>query len=322
MKKRFFLTALFVIAICMTLTACNFNFGCDTVVIKYHEDDIRKNIQDLADADGVKIVLAVTDDENTGSGMRPKMSSFDMIYAAKNNVYYFRDDKNEYYYDLTSPLSYTVFTHALEEDGWSRKLVLYTSSVTEEKARKELNDTTEAFFMLISQHISFEGNNMNLSTATVAERTCDKYFFSMKVLGVGVTYTTYVDQETGACLGIDCDVTAIANNVSVFGCTEFKTEFSPALPETYVDVDIDTELTDPTDETNNEEEKDEEGNEPNQEGSNQENEQETQPDKQGEDEENESQQLTPRRPFDKNGDDDEDETPSFQKDDLIPRKKP
>jgi len=249
MKKTVFLVMALAVATCMIFTACNFSFGGgEKVSFEYKKDDIRQNIRNLADAEGVCITYSVTDDkkvdESEDAASTTKTEKFELVYGAFHGLHYYKNDKKEYVFDLTSDLGYSVFERALGEESWSRKYTLYTSTVTKETAEAEIDKTAEDFFELATQHISFDGSNMDIGSTTIAGRECGSYSFSMKVFGVGVSYHTYVDNATGVCLGINCDVTAIAQNedLGVFECTEFKTAYTVVVPETYVDIDADPVL--------------------------------------------------------------------------------
>ena len=249
MKKTVFLVVALAIATCMIFTACNFSLGgSEKVSFQYKKDDIRQNIRDLAAAQGVCITYSVTDDkkvdESEDAASATNTEKFDLVYGAFHDLYYYKNDAKECFFDLTNELGYSVFERALGEESWSRKYTLYTSTVTKETAEAEIDKTAEDFFELATQHISFDGSNMDIGSTTIAGRDCGSYSFSMKVFGVGVSYHTYVDNATGVCLGINCDVTAIAQNedLGVFECTDFKTAYTIVVPETYVDVDVKPEL--------------------------------------------------------------------------------
>ena len=229
--------ALFIVLIltfCITLSACSFNMGKDTVTLQYHENEIRENLQKLADESGVHIVLSVTGEKTDDDGeltLDPD-NKYDLVYNARNNIYYYRDQSKEYIFDLSLPIGYTSYERSLTDELWTKKYTLYGASITEQTAREELNEVTKEFFECLTSHLGFDGETMNQSTATVAGRDCAKYYISMKLFGVSISYTTYVDNGTGACLGMDCDVTAFKekSDVAVFDCTEFTTGFSVEIP--------------------------------------------------------------------------------------------
>ena len=249
MKKTFFLVIALAIVLCMVFTACNFSMGGkDKVSFQYKKDDVRQNIRDLAAAQGVCITYSVTDDkkvdESEDAASTTKTEKFDLVYGAVQGLYYYKNDAKEYIFDLTNDLGYSVFERALGGESWSRKYTLYSTTVTKETAEAEIDKTAEDFFELALQHLSFDGSNMDIGSTTIAGRDCGSYSFSIGVFGVGVSYHTYVDNATGVCLGINCDVTAIAQNedLGVFECTDFKTAYTIVVPETYVDVDVEPEL--------------------------------------------------------------------------------
>lgn len=242
MKKTVFLVAALAIATCMIFTACNFGLSeGEKVSFEYKENDIRQNLRDLADAQGFCITYSVVDDkkvdENNASSIS-ETEKFDLVYGAFHDVYYYKNDAKECVFDLSSDLGFSVFERSLDGESWSREYTLYTSTVTKQTAEAEVEKTAEDFFELATQHLGFDGSNMVIGSATIAGRECGSYSFSIKVFGVGVSYHTYVDNATGVCLGINCDVTAIVQDedLDVYECTDFKTSYTLLVPENYVDA--------------------------------------------------------------------------------------
>lgn len=233
MKKIIFSVVL-LLAFCVTLSACFFNVGNEPVTLQYHESDIRENVQALANASGVHIVLSVAEQKTNDDGeitLDPDQK-YDLVYNARNNIYYYRNQTKEYVYDLSLPVGYTTYQRNLSDEKWTKTDTLYNEVLTEQTAREELDEVTKEFFDCLTAHLGFEGENMNKSTGKVAERECDKYYITIKLFGVSISYTTYVDNGTGACLGMDCDVTAFKEkgDVAVFNCTEFTTDYSVEVP--------------------------------------------------------------------------------------------
>ena len=235
MRKRLFLIGIVAACVCL-LFACSFNMGNEKVELKYHEDDVRKNLQDIADATGLRITLSVAEEKKVETEDDPVVDPDDrhqLVYGATENAFYYKDKEKEYVFDLSRQDGYDRYVRNVGEENWEKTAVAYSETVTEETALEEVKTTTKDFFDCILNHLSFEGGTMNKTSATILGRECEKYYFSMKVFGVGVAYNTFVDVETGAGLGISCDVKAFKQgdqDVAVFECTEFKTEYSIEIP--------------------------------------------------------------------------------------------
>ena len=101
---------------------------------------------------------------------------------------------------------------------------------------KAVDEATAAFLDYAEQ-----SKNQFMPTAkqegeeTLLGRTCTVYKLGVGNDNTGVTYSYYVDGETGVCLGMDSDMAAagitLGQSGEIFTCTAFVTEEIPSLQE-------------------------------------------------------------------------------------------
>jgi hypothetical protein len=106
--------------------------------------------------------------------------------------------------------------------------VLEHSTPYDEETMKQ---QVTAYMSYLSMHSEQSGLKSD-GTDTVAGRSCDKYKYSISLLGMaGMAYSYSIDKETGVCLKYAIDVSGGGQKTGYeFLCTEFNTT-SAVLPE-------------------------------------------------------------------------------------------
>ena len=219
----------------LSLSSCGFvNIKGEEVELNYDTAKMQENLEKLRNEDGIYVELLITSYE---SGDKPVMST--MAYAETEDMFYFKGEKSESYYDFTDDTK-TVMYDKNEEGVWVRSEVVYSETgMTREQMETSCELQASSIFTYLDMYEQFNGQKMKKSTVEIAGRTCDEFNVSIGILGYGMSYVFAVDPETGMCLKWSFSASAgMEGSASVsFTCNKFETPYTIKLPTDFVDAD-------------------------------------------------------------------------------------
>ena len=233
MKKLLSLT----IAVFMLLSLCScgfINMKGEEVELNYDTAKMQENMDKLRNEDGIYVELLITSYE---SGDKPVTGT--MAYAETADMFYFRGEASESYYDFSDETK-TVMFDKNEEGVWVRSEVVYAETgMTREQMEAQCELQASAIFTYLDMYEQFNGQKMKKTTTEIAGRTCDEFNISVGIMGYGMSYVFAVDPETGMCLKWQISASAgMEGSASAsFTCNKFESPYTIKLPTDFVDAD-------------------------------------------------------------------------------------
>ena len=219
----------------LSLSSCGFvNMKGEEVELNYDTAKMQENLEKLRNEDGIYVELLITSYE---SGDKPVMST--MAYAETEDMFYFKGEESESYYDFTDDTK-TVMYDKNEEGVWVRSEVVYSETgMTREQMETSCELQASSIFTYLDMYEQFNGQKMKKSTVEIAGRTCDEFNVSIGILGYGMSYIFAVDPETGMCLKWQISASAgMEGSASAsFTCNKFESPYTIKLPTNYVNAD-------------------------------------------------------------------------------------
>ena len=219
----------------LSLSSCGFvNIKGEEVELNYDTAKMQENLEKLRNEDGIYVELLITSYE---SGDKPVMSM--MAYAETEDMFYFKGEESESYYDFTDDTK-TVMYDKNEEGVWVRSEVVYSETgMTREQMETSCELQASSIFTYLDMYEQFNGQKMKKSTVEIAGRTCDEFNVSIGILGYGISYVFAVDPETGMCLKWQISASAgMEGSASAsFTCNKFESPYTIKLPTNYVNAD-------------------------------------------------------------------------------------
>lgn len=231
MKKRgwiILLVMILVVSLATTFAACAGKEGTEetgnaSIAADYDYTLIESKINEIAGAEGVFIKLHV---QTSATGETNQ--AFDIALGIKNDIYYFKDQESEYFYDFSSDVK--AVTYSKEDGVWNKEETAYNAYVTKAQYLQVAKGASAGIIGYMGFYSSLSGDALK-STATIAGRACDKY--TIKETAAASTYSLEVciDKATGVCLKYAASG-AVPNARASYSieCTEFNTSYTPALP--------------------------------------------------------------------------------------------
>ncbi len=230
MKKKLWLilfTVILVVCITATFVACG-NKEADeeggaSIAADYDYTLIENKINEIAGTDGIFIKLHA---QTSATGETDR--SFDIALGIKNDIYYFKDQENEYYYDLSSDVKAVVYS---KEDGvWSKEETAYNAYLTKAQYVQVAKGASAGIIGYMGFYSGLSGNAVK-SSATVAGRACDKYTIKETAAASAYSLEVCIDKATGVCLKYAASGAVPTARAGVsLECTEFNTSYTPVLP--------------------------------------------------------------------------------------------
>ena len=219
----------------LSLSSCGFvNMKGEEVELNYDTAKMQENLEKLRNEDGIYVELLITSYE---SGDKPVMST--MAYAETEDMFYFKGEESESYYDFTDDTK-TVMYDKNEEGVWVRSEVVYSETgMTREQMETSCELQASSIFTYLDMYEQFNGQKMKKSTVEIAGRTCDEFNVSIGILGYGISYVFAVDPETGMCLKWQISASAgMEGSASAsFTCNKFESPYTIKLPTNYVNAE-------------------------------------------------------------------------------------
>ena len=219
----------------LSLSSCGFvNIKGEEVELNYDTAKMQENLEKLRNEDGIYVELLITSYE---SGDKPVMST--MAYAETEDMFYFKGEESESYYDFTDDTK-TVMYDKNEEGVWVRSEVVYSETgMTREQMETSCELQASSIFTYLDMYEQFNGQKMKKSTVEIAGRTCDEFNVSIGILGYGISYVFAVDPETGMCLKWQISASAgMEGSASAsFTCNKFESPYTIKLPTNYVNAE-------------------------------------------------------------------------------------
>ena len=219
----------------LSLSSCGFvNIKGEEVELNYDTAKMQENLEKLRNEDGIYVELLITSYE---SGDKPVMST--MAYAETEDMFYFKGEESESYYDFTDDTK-TVMYDKNEEGVWVRSEVVYSETgMTREQMETSCELQASSIFTYLDMYEQFNGQKMKKSTVEIAGRTCDEFNVSIGILGYGMSYIFAVDPETGMCLKWQISASAgMEGSASAsFTCNKFESPYTIKLPTNYVNAE-------------------------------------------------------------------------------------
>lgn len=219
----------------LSLSSCGFvNIKGEEVELNYDTAKMQENLEKLRNEDGIYVELLITSYE---SGDKPVMST--MAYAETEDMFYFKGEESESYYDFTDDTK-TVMYDKNEEGVWVRSEVVYSETgMTREQMETSCELQASSIFTYLDMYEQFNGQKMKKSTVEIAGRTCDEFNVSIGILGYGMSYVFAVDPETGMCLKWQISASAgMEGSASAsFTCNKFESPYTIKLPTNYINAD-------------------------------------------------------------------------------------
>ena len=219
----------------LSLSSCGFvNIKGEEVELNYDTAKMQENLEKLRNEDGIYVELLITSYE---SGDKPVMST--MAYAETEDMFYFKGEESESYYDFTDDTK-TVMYDKNEEGVWVRSEVVYSETgMTREQMETSCELQASSIFTYLDMYEQFNGQKMKKSTVEIAGRTCDEFNVSIGILGYGMSYVFAVDPETGMCLKWQISASAgMEGSASAsFTCNKFESPYTIKLPTNYVNAE-------------------------------------------------------------------------------------
>ena len=219
----------------LSLSSCGFvNIKGEEVELNYDTAKMQENLEKLRNEDGIYVELLITSYE---SGDKPVMST--MAYAETEDMFYFKGEESESYYDFTDDTK-TVMYDKNEEGVWVRSEIVYSETgMTREQMETSCELQASSIFTYLDMYEQFNGQKMKKSTVEIAGRTCDEFNVSIGILGYGMSYIFAVDPETGMCLKWQISASAgMEGSASAsFTCNKFESPYTIKLPTNYVNAD-------------------------------------------------------------------------------------
>ena len=233
MKKLF--AIIIATMILLSLSSCGFvNIKGEEVELNYDTAKMQENLEKLRNEDGIYVELLITSYE---SGDKPVMST--MAYAETEDMFYFKGEESESYYDFTDDTK-TVMYDKNEEGVWVRSEIVYSETgMTREQMETSCELQASSIFTYLDMYEQFNGQKMKKSTVEIAGRTCDEFNVSIGILGYGMSYIFAVDPETGMCLKWQISASAgMEGSASAsFTCNKFESPYTIKLPTNYVNAE-------------------------------------------------------------------------------------
>ena len=219
----------------LSLSSCGFvNIKGEEVELNYDTAKMQENLEKLRNEDGIYVELLITSYE---SGDKPVMST--MAYAETEDMFYFKGEESESYYDFTDDTK-TVMYDKNEEGVWVRSEIVYSETgMTREQMETSCELQASSIFTYLDMYEQFNGQKMKKSTVEIAGRTCDEFNVSIGILGYGMSYVFAVDPETGMCLKWQISASAgMEGSASAsFTCNKFESPYTIKLPTNYVNAE-------------------------------------------------------------------------------------
>ena len=219
----------------LSLSSCGFvNIKGEEVELNYDTAKMQENLEKLRNKDGIYVELLITSYE---SGDKPVLST--MAYAETEDMFYFKGEESESYYDFTDDTK-TVMYDKNEEGVWVRSEIVYSETgMTREQMETSCELQASSIFTYLDMYEQFNGQKMKKSTVEIAGRTCDEFNVSIGILGYGMSYIFAVDPETGMCLKWQISASAgMEGSASAsFTCNKFESPYTIKLPTNYVNAD-------------------------------------------------------------------------------------
>ena len=219
----------------LSLSSCGFvNIKGEEVELNYDTAKMQENLEKLRNEDGIYVELLITSYE---SGDKPVMST--MAYAETEDMFYFKGEESESYYDFTDDTK-TVMYDKNEEGVWVRSEIVYSETgMTREQMETSCELQASSIFTYLDMYEQFNGQKMKKSTVEIAGRTCDEFNVSIGILGYGMSYIFAVDPETGMCLKWQISASAgMEGSASAsFTCNKFESPYTIKLPTNYVNAE-------------------------------------------------------------------------------------
>lgn len=225
----------------LSLTSCDLSglenlMGSDDgerVELNYDYEQMQANLADIRQQQGLLIEMTVVAME---TGEMPESER--IAYAQTANSFYYCGDGTEIMFDFSDQSK--CVTYEKQEDGtWIKYDTVYEESgLTREHMEQAASLYTTALTGYLGNYAQFAGQMMKVTEETVAGRECDKFTYSLMLLGYGVEYVFCVDRETGMCLKWEMSAAAgMEGSASVeYTCTAFETPYTVTFPADAVDV--------------------------------------------------------------------------------------
>ena len=192
---------------------------------EHDADEVDEKIVTLKNNGGFFIRFEVTSD----SSDQEEADKAEFAYGASGELYYFRMEEEEYYFDLTSETAVEIYTK--EEDGWVKSAYTYGADYTKEQVRQVMDGYMAGISTYMTMYDLYSSYPMQKTSATVAGRACDQYTFSMNSFGVSLSFSFCVDRDTDICLKWDASGASLDGSGSAsFECREFSTNYTVKLP--------------------------------------------------------------------------------------------
>lgn len=238
MKRRFPLLMLLLsllLVVTMAFTACgDGNDSADGdddaasgIGSDYSVDLIAERLDALRAENGLYVQLHVSSTENG------TVEEYDVVYAAKGNLYYFMTKDDEVYLEFGD----TALTVYDKEDGAFKKTVMnYGAGFTKEQAKTMADGYFAALGGYFGAYQAYTSGVPGMTTVktetTVAGRACDKYAFTATVPDATASIEICIDRATGACLRFSGSASAADGSSSgSVECTQFTTPYTVTLPD-------------------------------------------------------------------------------------------
>ncbi len=205
----------------------------EEVALNYDYEKMEENLTKLKEDKGLLIEMTVVSSE-TGE----KSESATITYAENADAFYYNGDGTEIMFDFSDKSK--CVTYEKQEDGtWTKYDTVYADSgITREQMEASAELYTVALTGYLGNYAQFAGQTMQVTSDKVAGRDCDKFTYSMMIMGYGVEYNFSVDKETGMCLKWEMSAAAgMEGSASVeYTCTKFESPYTITFPKDAVDV--------------------------------------------------------------------------------------
>ena len=230
--------ALIMLVMCLLLvTAVTFT-ACFPKVIKgnasyskdYDASQVGAKMDELRVGGGLRLVYS-----GTLSSSADGTENITYSYAANGDLYYFAVNDEQIYYDLSNSL-YAVEYHKNGDSEWAKTIIYYTDDFTksiEEGGFALLAKAMVGWLGYYGDEANKDAEGMKKETAEIAGRSCDKYSWGVSLLGQKVSYSCYIDQQTGFCMKWESSVFSLGQGAGAnFECQTFEDAYTfGALPE-------------------------------------------------------------------------------------------
>ena len=204
----------------------------------YDSTQIESHINALA-AQGIKISLRVTgSDDDEG-----EYEAETYAYGAYGDIFYYcyGEEDEQMYFDLSSDDQFVLYQ--MEQDGfdyyWTKTIYYYDDLYNKAQLKQVYGGMAVGIWGMLGYYAGLNGEGTK-TTATMLNRTCDKYVMTQSVAVIGaaasISYECWIDQQTGVCLKYAISGSAVSTDGRESGsfaieATEFNTNWRPQLPE-------------------------------------------------------------------------------------------